>query len=54
MGKKIAVIRGDGIGPEIIAEAVKVLDAVCRRFGHTFTDDEVDVPATNGEIPFPP
>nr|MCR5173146.1 3-isopropylmalate dehydrogenase [Oscillospiraceae bacterium] len=43
MEKKIAVIRGDGIGPEIVAEAIKVLDAVCRRFGHTFTYDEVDM-----------
>ena len=43
MVKNIAVIRGDGIGPEIIAEALKVLDAVCRRFGHSFTYDEVDM-----------
>ena len=28
MEKKIAVIRGDGIGPEIVAEAIGVLDAV--------------------------
>ncbi len=33
---KIAVLPGDGIGPEVIAEAVKVLDAVGRRFGHSF------------------
>lgn len=33
---KIALLPGDGIGPEIIAEAVKVLDAVGSRFGHTF------------------
>jgi 3-isopropylmalate dehydrogenase len=32
----IALIRGDGIGPEIMAEAVKVLDAVESRFGHEF------------------
>ncbi len=43
MDKKIAVIRGDGIGPEIVAEAIKVLDAVCRRFGHRFSYDEVDM-----------
>ena len=30
---KIAVIAGDGIGPEVIAEGVKVLDAVARRNG---------------------
>jgi 3-isopropylmalate dehydrogenase len=33
---KIAVIGGDGIGPEVTAESVKVLDVVGRRFGHTF------------------
>lgn len=36
MEKKITVIRGDGIGPEIVGEALKVLDAVCERHGHTF------------------
>ncbi len=33
---KIAVLPGDYIGPEIIAEARRVLEAVGRRFGHTF------------------
>ena len=28
MNKKIAVIKGDGIGPEIVTEAMKVLDKV--------------------------
>ncbi|MDP2507072.1 3-isopropylmalate dehydrogenase [Oceanobacter sp. 3_MG-2023] len=32
MSKKILVLPGDGIGPEIVAEAVKVLEAVDRRF----------------------
>ena len=36
MEYNIAVIRGDGIGPEVIAEATKVLDAIGSRFGHTF------------------
>lgn len=36
MNKNITVIRGDGIGPEIVGEALKVLDAVCERHGHTF------------------
>jgi len=36
MTKNIAVIRGDGIGPEIVNEAIKVLDAVAQKFGHTF------------------
>lgn len=36
MNKTIAVIRGDGIGPEIVNEALGVLDAVAAKFGHTF------------------
>ena len=36
MTKNIAVIKGDGIGPEIITEAMKVLDAVAKKYGHTF------------------
>src|SRR5688572_24533627 len=37
---KIAVLAGDYIGPEIIAEAVRVLEAAGRRFGHTFEFEE--------------
>ena len=33
---KLAVLPGDGIGPDVIAEAVKVLEAVAGRFGHSF------------------
>ncbi len=40
MNKTIAVIRGDGIGPEIVGEAIKVLDAVAAKFGHSFTYQE--------------
>lgn len=36
MNKTIAVIPGDGIGPEITAEAVAVLESVAQKFGHTF------------------
>lgn len=36
MKKRLAVLAGDGIGPEIIAEALKVLRAVESSFGHTF------------------
>lgn len=43
MEKKIAVIRGDGIGPEIVREAVAVLDAVAEKYGHTFTYVDVDM-----------
>ena len=37
MNKTIAIIKGDGIGPEIVTEAMGVLDAVAAKFGHTFT-----------------
>ena len=36
MNYKIAVIPGDGIGPEVTAEAVKILDAAASAFGHNF------------------
>ena len=36
MNYKIALIKGDGIGPEIVDEAVKVLDRVGVKYGHTF------------------
>ena len=36
MEYKLAVLPGDGIGPDVIAEAVRVLEAVGRRFGHDF------------------
>ena len=40
MELKIAVLAGDGIGPEISAEGVKVMKAICSKFGHqvTFTE----------------
>ena len=41
MEYKIALIRGDGIGPEIVNEAKKVLDKVCEKYHHTFTYSEV-------------
>ncbi len=36
MDFKVAVIGGDGIGPEIVAEAKKVLNRVAEKFGHEF------------------
>jgi 3-isopropylmalate dehydrogenase len=36
----IAVLPGDGIGPEVVAEGLKVLRAVASRFGHQFTFHE--------------
>lgn len=45
MNKKIAILAGDGIGPEVITEARKVLDAVAERYGHGFTYEEALVGA---------
>ena len=42
MSKTIAIIKGDGISPEIVSEAMGVLDTVAAKFGHTFT--YVDAP----------
>jgi 3-isopropylmalate dehydrogenase len=36
MNKNIAVILGDGIGPEVTRQAIKALNAVGERFGHQF------------------
>lgn len=41
MQKKIAVIKGDGIGPEIVSEAMKVLDSVAAKYGHAFRYTEL-------------
>lgn len=41
MDKKIAVIKGDGIGPEIVTEAQKVLDRAAEKFGHKFVYTDI-------------
>jgi 3-isopropylmalate dehydrogenase len=41
--KILAILPGDGIGPEIMAQAVKVLDAVQKRFGLCFNYEYADV-----------
>ena len=38
---EIACIPGDGIGPEIVAEAKKVLTQVCEKYGHTISYTDV-------------
>ncbi len=43
MQKNIAVLKGDGIGPEIVNEAIKVLDKIGEIYGHTFNYSEVDI-----------
>lgn len=41
MEKTIALIPGDGIGPDVVAEGVKVLDAVAKKFGHKWNYRDV-------------
>jgi 3-isopropylmalate dehydrogenase len=36
MNRNIAVILGDGIGPEVTQQSIRVLDAIGQTFGHTF------------------
>ena len=43
MEKNIVLLKGDGIGPEIVNQAVKVLDAVAEKYGHKFNYTEVDI-----------
>lgn len=40
MNKNIAVLPGDGVGPEITREAILVLQDIAQKFGHTFTYSE--------------
>ena len=41
MNLNITCIPGDGIGPEIVAEAKKVLDAVAEKYGHSITYTDI-------------
>ena len=41
MELRIASISGDGIGPEIVAEAKKVLEKVCEKYGHNISYDDI-------------
>ncbi|MBR2743062.1 MAG: 3-isopropylmalate dehydrogenase [Clostridia bacterium] len=43
MNKKITVLSGDGIGPEIMAQAIKVLDKIGEKYGHKFEYTYVDI-----------
>ena len=40
MKANIVLLPGDGIGPEVVSEAVRVLDAVASKYGHTFSYSE--------------
>ncbi|MBQ3002441.1 MAG: 3-isopropylmalate dehydrogenase [Clostridia bacterium] len=43
MKKQIAVLPGDGIGPEITAEAIKVLDCIAKKYNHDFVYSYVEI-----------
>ena len=42
---KLAVIPGDGIGPEVVAEGLKVLDVIAAKQGLTFDKTEYELGA---------
>ena len=46
MRLNIAILSGDGIGPEIMQQGVAVMDAIARKFGHQFVYEEAVVGAT--------
>ena len=46
MKLKIAILSGDGIGPEIMKQGCAVLDAIARKFGHEFCYEEALVGAS--------
>jgi len=54
--KSIAILEGDGIGPEIMTETIKVLNAISEKYGYEFTLIKADFGAAsffkNGH-PFP-
>ncbi len=54
MQKKIAVIPGDGIGPEVIAQAIKVLKAIERKYHHEFELNEYLIGAAAMDQKLPP
>ena len=39
---KIAIIGGDGTGPEVVAEGLKVLKAASKKFGFKYTEEAFD------------
>ena len=43
MKAKIALINGDGIGPEIVREAKKVLETIEKKYGHEFIFTDIDM-----------
>ena len=41
MNAKIALVPGDGIGPEVLKQAINVLDVICEKYGHKFEYQEL-------------
>ena len=57
MSPLIAVLPGDGIGPEVTVEAVRCLEAIGRKYGHAFRFEEAPVGAVAMDatgMPLPP
>ena len=57
MKAHLALLPGDGIGPEVTAEAVRCLEAIARRYGHQFRMEEAPVGAAAMDatgLPLPP
>ena len=42
MDMKIALVPGDGIGPDIVSEAVRILDRIASKYGHSISYKEID------------
>jgi 3-isopropylmalate dehydrogenase len=58
MRAKIVSLPGDGVGPEVVREGIRILDAVAQRFGHTFEIEEhliggIAIDATGSALPKP-
>ena len=51
MTRKIAVLPGDGIGPEVVAQGVAALQKVAALFGHQFTFDNALISLQNSSTP---
>ena len=54
MNKNIAVLPGDGIGPEVIQQAIKSLRSVEQKFGHQFELKEYPIGAAAMDLRLPP
>ena len=50
MKKKIAILNGDGIGPEVTRQSINILNAVAERFGHSFEYTEALIGADAIEL----